>query len=44
MILHNPLTVHVEGWCSVIGATHQYQCEYEVLENLVYTSRPKSER
>ena len=30
MILHKSLTVHVEGWCSVIGATHQYQCEYEV--------------
>ena len=23
MILHKSLTVHVEGWCSVIGATHQ---------------------
>ena len=30
MILHKSLTVHVEGWCSVIGATHQYQCECEV--------------
>ena len=44
MILHKSLTIQVEGWCSVIGATHQYQCEYEVLEDLVYTSRPNSKK
>ena len=40
MILHKSLTINVGGWCSVIGATHQY----EVLEDLVYTRRPNSER
>ena len=36
MILHKSLIDHVEGCCSVIGATHQYQCEYEVLVTASY--------